>query len=146
MSRRSNKDPEALIYRGVTYKSMLEVEVAKQLHIAHSKIKPKFKFDYEHHPFEYVLEPRLYWPDFQIVRSDGSVLYIEVKGYLDRDSQRKMLAVKECHPNETFVFLFSKNNPIRRGAKMRYSDWCKKHGFDFEIGGVPERWLVIEPR
>ena len=51
MSRRSNKNPEALVYRGVTYKSKLEVEVAKLLHTARSKIKPKFKFDYEHHPF-----------------------------------------------------------------------------------------------
>ncbi len=140
MSRRS-KDPESLIYRGVQYKSKLEVEVAKLLYTARGKVKPKFKFDYEHHPFEYVLEPRLYWPDFMILRSDGSELYIEVKGYLDRDSQRKMLAVKECNPNDTFVFLFSKNNPIRKGAKMRYSDWCKKHGFDFSIGEVPERCL-----
>ena len=142
MSRRNKaSDPLALVYRGVTYKSKLEVEVAKLLHTARSKIKPKFKFDYEHHPFPYTLEERMYWPDFQIVRSDGSVLYIEVKGYLDRDSIRKMLAVKECHPNETFVFLFAKNNPIRKGAKMRYSDWCKKHGFDFSMGEVPERWL-----
>ncbi len=140
MSRRT-KNPETLIYRGVQYKSKLEVEVAKLLYTARGKIKPKFKFDYEHCPFTYVLAEREYWPDFQIVRSDGSVIYIEVKGYLDRDAIRKMLAVKECHPLETFVFLFSKNNPIRKGAKMRYSDWCKKHGFDFSIGEVPERWL-----
>lgn len=146
MSRRGKtKDQLPLVYRGVTYKSKLEVEVAKLLYTARSKIKPKFKFDYELHPFEYTLESRHYWPDFCIVRSDDSVLYIEVKGYLDRDSQRKMLAVKECNPKETFVFLFSKNNPIRKGAKMRYSDWCKKHGFDFSIGEVPERWLTPQP-
>ena len=143
MSRRSTKSSEDLIYRGVTYKSKLEVEVAKLLHTARKKLKKSFKFNYEDCSFKYVLEPRVYWPDFQIVRSDGSVLYIEVKGYLDRDSQRKMLAVKQCHPNETFVFLFAKNNPIRRGAKMRYSDWCKKHGFDFSIGIIKEEWLKV---
>ncbi len=140
MSRRS-KSTESLIHRGVQYKSKLEVEVAKLLHTARNKIKPKFKFSYEPQSFEYVLEPRQYWPDFCIQRSDGSLLFIEVKGYLDRDAQRKMLAVKECHPHSTFVFLFSKNNPIRKGAKMRYSDWCEKHGFEYAIGEIPEKWL-----
>ena len=140
MSKRG-KNPEALVYRGVTYKSKLEAEVAKTLH--KEKNKYKFKFDYESQSFEYVLKPRQYWPDFIIQRSDGSLLFIEVKGYLDRDSQRKMLAVKECHPQSTFVFLFAKNNPIRKGAKMRYSDWCKKHDFDFSIGEIPERWLKV---
>ena len=147
MSRRSNKNPEALTYRGVTYKSKLEVEVAKLLYTARKKLKKSFVFSYEPVTFGYILNEREYHPDFEILREDGSAVYIEVKGYLDRDSQRKMLAVKQCNPNETFVFLFAKNNPIRKGAKMRYSDWCKKHGFDFSIGEVPERWLTAtEPR
>ncbi len=142
MSRRSSKSKEQLTYRGIEYKSNLEVETAKTLYKALTRLKKNFKFDYEHCPFEYTLNSRQYWPDFQVVREDGSCVFIEVKGYLDRDAQRKMLAVKECHPKETFVFLFSKNNPIRKGAKMRYSDWCEKHGFDYSIGEVPERWLV----
>jgi len=142
MSRRSKE--QDLSYYGIKYRSLLEVEVAKLLHKARAEAKPKFKFDYEHHPFGYTLEDRLYWPDFTIVRSDGSVVYIEVKGYLDRDAQCKMLAVKHCNPSETFVFLFKRDNPIRKGAKMRYSDWCKKHGFDWAIGEVPERWLKIQ--
>ncbi len=141
MSRRS-KDPEDLIYRGVEYKSKLEVTVAELLTEARTKLKRSFKFDYEHCPFLYTLEERTYWPDFQIVREDGTCIFIEVKGYLDRDAQRKMLAVKDCHPKETFVFLFSKDNLIRKGAKMRYSGWCEKHGFDYAIGKVPERWLL----
>ena len=141
MSRRSTKNPEDLIYRGVTYKSDLEVGVAKTLH--KEKRRCKFKFNYEHCPFTYQLAEREYWPDFLIVREDGSEVFIEVKGYLDKDAQRKMLAVKECHPQSTFVFLFAKNNPIRKGAKMRYSDWCKKHEFDFSIGEIPERWLKV---
>ena len=76
-----------------------------------------------------------------MTRQDGSVLYIEVKGYLDRDSTRKMLAVKKCNPDKEFVLLFSKDNPLRRGAKMHYSEWAEKHGFDWSVGGVPDRWL-----
>ena len=140
MSRR-NRNKEDLTYRGVEYKSMLEVEVAKLLYKARTKLKRSFCFSYEPVTFGYVLNERQYYPDFEILREDGSAIYIEVKGYLDRDAQRKMLAVKECNPDDTFVFLFSKDNPIRKGAKMRYSDWCKKHGFDYAIGKVPERWL-----
>ena len=140
MSRRS-KNLGNLIHRGVQYRSMLEVEVAKLLYTARTKLKKSFKFSYEHCPFTYQLAEREYWPDFMIVREDGSEIFIEVKGYLDRDAQRKMLAVKECNPDYTFVFLFSKDNPIRKGAKMRYSDWCEKHNFEFAIGEVPEKWL-----
>lgn len=141
MSRRSKKTKAELTYRGTLYKSGLEVEVAFQLYTILKKLKPKFKFDYEHHPLEYTLPEKLYWPDFTVVRTDGSVIYIEVKGYLDRDAQQKMLAVKHCHPQSTFVFLFAKDNPIRKGAKMRYSDWCEKHGFDYSIGIIKEKWL-----
>ena len=137
------RNREDLVYRGVTYKSILEVEVAKLLYTARRKLKKSFSFSYEPVTFGYVLNAREYYPDFEILREDGSAIYIEVKGYLDRDAQRKMLAVKECHPDKTFVFLFSKDNPIRKGAKMRYSDWCEKHGFEYSIGEVPERWLKI---
>jgi predicted nuclease of restriction endonuclease-like RecB superfamily len=142
MSRRSNKDPASLTYKGVVYRSGLEVTVAKALEKFKRKNKElKFKFECESLP--YVLAERVYVPDFRVERADGSVIYIEVKGYLDRDSVRKMLAVKECHPDKTFVFLFKKNNPIRKGAKMRYSDWCEKHGFDYSFEEVKEEWLKV---
>jgi len=145
MTRRS-KNPDTLIHRGVQYKSKLEVEVAKLLHTARKRLKKSFSFSYEPVTFGYVLKEREYHPDFEILREDGSAIYIEVKGYLDRDAQRKMLAVKECNPDDTFVFLFSKNSLIRKGRKMRYSDWCKKYGFEYSIGEVPEKWLTTEPK
>jgi predicted nuclease of restriction endonuclease-like RecB superfamily len=142
MSRRNSKDPAALTYKGVVYRSHLEVHTAKSLERYKSKRrKHPIEVGYECEGLPYVLAERIYVPDFKVTRSDGSVLYIEVKGYLDRDSIRKMLAVKECHPDKTFVFLFSKNNPIRKGAKMRYSDWCNKHGFDFAFEELPEEWF-----
>jgi predicted nuclease of restriction endonuclease-like RecB superfamily len=134
-------DPR-LVYRGVTYRSLLEVSVAKELWAKHTK--GSFVYSYEPVVFSYTLRDREYNPDFEILRKDGSAVYVEVKGYFDRDSVRKMLAVKECNPDETFVLLFAKDNPIRKGAKMRYSDWCKKHGFDYSIGEVPDRWLKVE--
>jgi len=140
MGRRS-KNKNTLHYKGTDYRSMLEVEVVKLLESARKDLRKCFEFKYESEGIPYTLPERMYVPDFIIERSDGSVVYVEVKGYLDNDSTRKMRAVKECHPDKTFVFLFAKDNPIRRGAKMKYSDWAEKNGFDWAIGEVPERWL-----
>jgi len=137
MSRRG----ENLRYRGTEYRSKLEVSVVKLLYSARSTFGRCFNWKYESEGIPYTLPERLYVPDFVIKRSDGSTIYVEVKGYLDNDATRKMRAVKACNPDKTFVFLFAKDNPIRKGAKMRYSDWATKNGFDYAIGEVPERWL-----
>jgi len=141
MSRRSPKTTADLTYCGTTYKSGLEIDVVKLLYTARTKLKKSFSFSYEPVVFGYVEKARKYNPDFEILREDGSTIFIEVKGYLDRDAQKKMLAVKECNPDETFVFLFLRDSLIRKGRKMRYSGWCEKHGFDYAIGEIPERWL-----
>ncbi|GAF93316.1 unnamed protein product, partial [marine sediment metagenome] len=127
---------------GVMYKSGLEADVAKQLKHGKKKIQ------YEWCPLAYVLPERLYWPDFWINREGGDDVLVEVKGYLDGDSQRKMRAVKEAHPYLNIVFLFGvdkygnpRNPPIRKGAKMRYSDWCEKYGFDYAFGNLKKEWL-----
>jgi len=121
------------IHNGVTYRSGLEVRVAQQLEAA------KVKFKYESEGLEYILPSRVYVPDFILTKSG---VYIEAKGYLDRETQLKMLAVKAAHPDKTFVFLFSRDNPIRKGAKMKYSDWCVKYGFDYAIKEIKSEWLV----
>jgi len=142
MTKRKKKKSN-LWYRGVEYRSTLEVEVVKLLYKARKNLSECFNFKYESEGIPYTLPERVYVPDFVIERSDGSVVYVEVKGYLDNEATRKMRAVKLCNPDKTFVFLFAKDNPIRKGAKMKYSDWAKKNGFDYSIGGMPERWLKV---
>jgi len=132
-----------LWYRGTEYRSKLEVSVVKLLYAARRTLKKAFTFKYESEGIPYTLSERMYVPDFVIERADGSVVYIEVKGYLDNDATRKMRAVKACNPDKVFVFLFAKDNPIRKGAKMKYSDWAEKNGFDWAIGEVPKRWLDV---
>lgn len=119
----------------VTYRSRLEVTVAKQLR----KIKG-VDVSYESKYLDYVIEGT-YVPDYFIRNEDGSEFFIEVKGYLDQASQKKMIAVKKAHPDLDIRLLFSSNNPIRKGAKMRYTDWADKHGFPWAIGKVPEDWF-----
>jgi hypothetical protein len=129
-------------YYGVTYQSDFEIKVVKQLFEKRKKLATfDFKYECEKIPFTQPEKQRTYLPDFKVVRKDGSVLYIEVKGVLDLDTQMKMRLVKLSNPTINIAFLFQKDNLIRKGGKMRYSDWCEKHGFDWAIGDVPERWL-----
>ena len=137
---RQKRNPADLTYSGVTYRSFFEVGVAKEIAALKRKAKKKFKVDYEADTFTYTLY-RNYTPDFRIERSDGTIIYIEAKGVLDRDAKAKMLAARDENPEVTFVFLFQRNNPVHKGSKMRYSDWCDKNGFDWSIGTVKEEWL-----
>jgi hypothetical protein len=116
--------------------------VVKQLHKQRKELST-FDFKYEVEKLSFIVpeKQRTYLPDFKIIRKDGTVLYIEVKGVLDLDTQMKMRLVKECNPDVTIAFLFQRDNRIRKGSKMKYSDWCNKWGFDWAIGVIPERWL-----
>lgn len=123
--------------RGVL-KSGLERQVLDQLR----KIKPKrSRISYESEKLPYHLI-RSYIPDFVITRSDGSKLYVEVKGYLRPTDRTKMVAVKRLNPEADIRFVFAKDNILYKGASSRYSDWCVRNGFPYHIGlDIPRDWL-----
>lgn len=101
----------------------------------------KFKgITYEEEVLPYVLE-RDYITDFVIEREDGHKIYIEVKGYLRIDDEKKLIAVRRSNPNLDIRIVFDKDNRLTR-RKMRYSQWCKKYGFDYSIGFLPKEWLI----
>jgi hypothetical protein len=79
-------------------------------------------------------------------------IILEVKGFLDVDTRKKMLAVKEAHPDLEIRFVFQQNGFVYKNKKgkprrtpespdMRYSDWCEKHGFKWCVGEIPDVWL-----
>jgi len=138
---RFNTSKAALRYKGTSYKSSFELDVAKGLDAIKRRLKTKVKVKYEAESLEYQLPSRLYVPDFIVEKADGTKVYIEAKGLFDREAMVKMLTVKEQHPDKRICLLFMRNNPVRRGAKMRYSDWAEKHGFEYAIGRIPEEWL-----
>lgn len=78
-----------------------------------------------------------YIPDF--VLSSG--LIIEAKGRFTAADRRKMLAVRECHPDETIVMLFMRDNKIHKRSTTYYSDWCMEHDYDFAFKEPKEVWL-----
>ena len=123
------------------FKSILEGQTFDHLHVREKKYGFVAKYESERLPYTI---SGTYTPDFILAFANGHKRYIETKGYFDYPSQRKMVAVRVCHPELDIRILFSRDHVIRKGSKTRYSDWAKKHGFPFAIGNIPDEWL-IEP-
>lgn len=118
----------------------LEVRILKELN--HLKRGTKWKnLSYEDEYLPYITE-HSYIPDFILTRSDGTKLYIEVKGWLRKDDQKKLIAVKKYNPDIDIRIVFDKDNKLSARHKMRYSGWAIKYKFPYAIGGIPKEWLV----
>ncbi len=141
MGKRYRGQPKK--YRGVQYRSNFEVDVAKELSRLKSRFKKAFNVKYEEDTFSYVLY-RNYTPDFKITRSDGSVLYIEAKGVLDRETRAKMLAARDCNPDASFALLFPGPPSLSKKRAQEYSRWCEKHSFEYAIGEIPAHWILVD--
>lgn len=118
------------------FKSKLENNIWSQLPHKRKDIK----FSYETETLDYVMRKR-YIPDVPVVLPDGRKFYIEVKGWFRPEDRTKMIAVKAFNPDLDIRIVFASDSPLRKGSKTRYSDWCRKHGFEYAIGKVPERWF-----
>lgn len=129
-------------------RSKFEDKVAKELE------KHGIKFEYESIQLQYqeplrknlaecgdcgstnLLRTGWYTPDF--ILSNGII--IEAKGRFTAADRRKMLAVKAAHPDERIVMLFMRDQPIAKGSKTFYSDWCHRHDIEFAIGQPHKEW------
>jgi hypothetical protein len=122
--RRKHKRPDG-------FDSPLELEIWKQLPKARTKYEPELL---------YYMIPHKYKPDFVITKPDGRKVYLEVKGYLRWEDQRKMRAVKEYNPDLDIRFYFPKDNKVQT-SNMTNSEWCVKYGFPCAIGKLPKGWF-----
>jgi hypothetical protein len=62
-----------------------------------------------------------YLTDFEL--PDG--VFLETKGRFTSKDRKKMLLVREQHPNFDFVMVFPKpNNKLRKGSPTTYAQWC----------------------
>lgn len=114
------------------YKSDLERLVARML---------GRKARYEQDRIAYVL-PKTYIPDYTILLQDGHKIYLEVKGWLRVEDQRKMKAVKFSNPTADIRFFFPRDQRVQ-GSKMLNSEWCKRYNFVYCIGKIPKGWITI---
>jgi predicted nuclease of restriction endonuclease-like RecB superfamily len=123
-----------LFVRG-KFKSKLEEKFAKEL----KKIK-SHKVEYETRTIPYKVQKN-YIPDFVCTDKQGSVFFIEVKGYLRSEDRTKLRAVLECNPGIDLRLLFAVDNKINAKSKMRYSDWCNKYRIRYAVKEIPEEWF-----
>ena len=115
------------------YKSKFEQKIADDL------IKKKVKVDYETLKLKYVIPEsnHIYTPDF--ILPNGIV--VETKGKFDLKDRKKMLLVIEQHPELDIRMLFQRaKNPIRKGSKTSYSDWCDKNNIKWADREIPKSW------
>lgn len=137
MARKKGKPPKI---GGKYCRSQFEYDVYKAL----KNVMPKRAvIEYEEDKLEYTVTKN-YIPDFTITKKDGTIIYIEAKGLgraFDYQNRVKMEAVKEQHPDKDIRIVFYSDRPLRKGGKMRPSDWAKQNGFIFSIGEIPEEWF-----
>ena len=113
-----------------SYKSGYEKRTADQLTAA------GVPFTYEAQSYEY-LKVHVYTPDWKL----NNKFTIETKGKFVSEDRSKHLLIKQQHPELEVRFLFMRDNTLSKKSSTRYSDWCIKHGFQFAIGEVPQRWI-----
>lgn len=118
-------------------RSGFEKKVAKHL----NERGVKYKYESERLKYTVPATPRVYTPDFLLPNG----ILVEVKGKFDRDSRKKMALVIEQHPGLDIRLLFMRDNPINKGSKTKYSDWCEERSIKYHVsplGEVPDAWLV----
>lgn len=102
------------------------------------------EYEPERLPFLQPEQKRNYIPDFRY--KDSPNIYIECKGRLTAPDRKKMLMVKEQHPDKVFRILFQ-NASIRltKRSKTTYADWADKHGFEWADyrRGIPKSWRKV---
>jgi Phage endonuclease I len=94
-------------------------------------------FTYETMELPYTLHG-VYHPDFIL----GNGVIVEAKGKLDRESKRKMVAVKKAYPHLDIRFLFMEAGKKVPGTKQTHAQWADRNGFPWAEGEIPKEWTV----
>lgn len=119
------------------YRSGLEETIGKCMDAA------LIRWKHESEKLYYVVPEtrKTYNPDFQI--EEAPTLIVEAKGIFSAADRKKMLLVKSQHPTRQILMVFGKaRNPIRKGSKTTYADWCDKNS----IKWVDLSDFIKEPR
>lgn len=124
----------------MSYRNNFEEQTAQSL------VANGATFSYEDTKIPYTVSGT-YLVDFKITTKSGNTIYIETKGNgrsFDHSVRRKMIAVKEQHPEIDLRIVFysdGKIGPKRKdGTHMCQSDWATKHNFKYSIRQIPLDW------
>jgi hypothetical protein len=104
-------------------------------------------FSYESSKVPYTVSGN-YIPDFAITSKSGNVILVETKGNgrsFDGHSRRKLVAVKEQHPELDLRIVFYGDGNIgpkrKDGTRMKQLEWASRHGFKVAVKDIPKEWL-----
>lgn len=95
------------------------------------------EYQYEPTKIPYRLEYN-YIPDFYIPSKD---IYIEVKGYLRREDQAKLRAVKAQHPELDIRLVFIEADKKVPYSKSTHGQWADRQGFPYADKEIPAEWF-----
>ena len=97
------------------------------------------RYNYESEKIRYTPKIRTYTPDFHLLDYD---MFVETKGQFVASDRAKHLLIREQHPDIDIRFVFQNaQKKLYKGAKTTYSDWCKKHGFQYAQEELPRSWF-----
>jgi len=99
---------------------------------------------FEHFRISYEVPSSIhtYRPDFVIPHSG---IIIETKGLWELADRRKHLLIRKQYPKLDIRFVFQNpNNPIYKGSKTTYADFCSEHHIPWAAKVIPVPWLREE--
>ena len=142
--RKQKRPKKKIKWAGEEFASVAECDFAKDL--THKEIT----WQYEPTRIPWMPAPvkeRTYTPDFKIVREDGSIFFVEFKGFLRPGDKTKMRAVKKQHPEIDIRFVFMNahkyaSKHIRKdGTRQTYAQWAESHNYLWSHQVLPPEWL-----
>jgi hypothetical protein len=101
--------------------------------------------DYEYEKLKVDFTPppkkKRYTPDFTSIRLPPNVV-IEAKGYFTSKDRSKHLDIQASRPDIEVRFVFQNaSKKLSKTSKTTYADWCRKKGFRWAEGRIPEEWF-----
>lgn len=120
----------------MAFKSKYEEVIAGLL----GKIKG-LNWAYESIKLKY-LDEKTYTPDF-LLDGPGGKIYIESKGYFSPADRRKMILVRDQHPELDIRLLFQNCNvKLNKKSRTSYAEWAMNNNFIFAQGPeIPLHWI-----
>lgn len=116
-----------------------KAEIKFSQHLRENKVHYK----YESQSIKYrVSKFKSYTPDFPVRKSDGTWMYLEVKGWFRSQDRSKILYVVESNPGIDLRLVFERDNRLNKDSETYYSDWAEKYNIKYTVGlKLPEEWL-----
>lgn len=116
------------------FKSKFEGEIAKKY--------PFLSYEVEYIHYIVPETRRKYLPDWEIEKG----VYIETKGKLTIEDRKKLLLVKEQHPDKKIYLLFQNaSNKLSKNSTTTYGDWCDKNEIEWSDWKtkkeIPRHWF-----